>query len=153
MPIILAAIVGRAFGLVLGRVVFSHAVLTVVVWFGLSAISFWLADRNLGPWAGPYATVAAPMALLAWTLRRPAESRAKLWLFDGFYVWTRLGVAWAVVVAIARLVADDGSLARWLLDAWPYALVGVGSWLTQRALTEWLRRSHVRAGDLSVVGD
>ena len=53
MPILLAAVVGRAFGLLLGRVVFSHAMLTVIVWYGLSAASFWLAHRNISPAAAP----------------------------------------------------------------------------------------------------
>ena len=153
MPILLAAIVGRAFGLLLGRVVFSHAVLTVIVWYGLSATSFWLAHRNLGPAAAPYAAVLVPASLLVWTLWRPAESRTKLWLFDGFYVWTRLGVAWAVILSSFRLLAAHGSLAAWLPIAWPYLLAGLGSWLAQRALAEWLRRSHLRAGDLSLVGE
>lgn len=153
MPVLIGAIVGRAFGLLLGRVVFSHAVLTVIVWYGLAAAAFWLARQNLGPAAGPYAAALVPAALLAWTLWRPAESRVKLWLFDGFYVWTRLGIAWAVVVAAARLLADEGSMTAWIPNAWPYLLVGVGSWLAQLALVEWLRRSHVRAGDLSLAGE
>ena len=131
----------------------GHGGLTVIVWYGLSAASFWLAHRNLGPAAAPYAAVLVPAALLVCTLRRPAESRAKLWLFDGLYVWTRLGIVWAVVVSAIRLAHDGGSVARWLPGALPYVLAGVGSWLAQKALVDWLRRSQVRAGDLSVMGD
>ena len=153
MPVLIGVLVGRAFGLLLGRVVFSHAMLTVIVWYGLSGVSFWLAYENLGIVYGRCAAVLAPAALLAWTLRRPAESRVKLWLFDGFYVWTRLGITWAVVVVAFRLLAEHASLTRWVPTAWPYLLAGVGFWLAQRAVVEWLRRSHVRAGDLSLAGE
>ena len=153
MPVFIGILFGRAVGVLLGRLVFSHAMLTVIVWYGLSGFSFWLAYENLGLVYGRCAAVLALAALLAWTLRRPAESRVKLWLFDCFYVWTRLGIAWAVIVAAFRLLAEHGSLARWMPIAWPYLLAGVGFWLAQRAVLGWLLRSHIRAGDLSLAGE
>lgn len=151
MPVLLGAIVGRAFGLVLGRVVFSHAVLTVAVWYGLAAASFWLVRLNVGTAAAPWATVLGPAALLAWTLRSPATNRAKLWLLDGFYVWSRLGIVWGLGAALLRLLADGGVVMVWVPHALPFAGVTMGSWLAQRALKDWLRRSHVRAGDGSLL--
>jgi len=147
MPVLFGALFGRALGTVLGRVVWSHAFLTVVVWYGLSAAAFFVARANLGEAAGIPAAVLVPAALLAWTLHRPAESRVKLWLFDGFYVWCRLGVFWSAVVSAAGLFAAAGVITVWLSLVWPHLLVGLGCWLLQRALAEWLRRSRGRVTD------
>ena len=43
MPVLIGVLVGRAFGVLLGRLVFSHAMLTVIVWYGLALA---LLDRT-----------------------------------------------------------------------------------------------------------
>lgn len=146
MPVLLGVLVGRTFGLLLGRVVLSHAVLTVFLWYAVAAGAFWLAYRNLGPAAGPYACVLVPVALLGWTLWRPAENRIKLWMFDGLYVWTRLGIAYAILRLAVALLAAEGRIKPSLSQAWPWVLLAIACWLLQRGMVRWLRRSHRLAG-------
>lgn len=151
MPILLGSIVGRAFGLLLGRIVLSHAALTVGVWDGVAGGSYWLVRQNIGPGAAPYAGVLATLALLGWTLWRPAENRAKLWLLDGLYVWTRLGIGHVLLVAVMALLAVHGVIRSWLVDVWRTALLGAALLLMQRVMMSWVGRSHLRAGGLSRV--
>ena len=78
--------------------------------FALAVGAFWLTHRNVGPAAGPYACVPVPAALLGWTLWRPADNRIELRLCDGLYVWTGLGIAYAMqILAVTLLVAEGGA--------------------------------------------
>ena len=151
MPVLFAVLFGGAVGNGLARIMLSHAFLTLVVWCAAIWISIRIGYYNIGPAAGYVPGVLMPAALMAWTLWRPARSRAKLWMLGGLFVWARLGMFWFGGWAILRLINADWHLAAWIASAAPLVAAAVGFWALQRTMTGLLVRSHHREGDASCV--
>jgi hypothetical protein len=146
MPFIWGWIVGDA----LARIAFSRAIVTVALWYGVVAAGYWLGHSNISPAAGRVTAVIAPSALLAWTLWRPATSKARLWLIDGLYLWMRLTMWGCFVMVGGKLVAVNFKLTD-MAPAWPFAAGGGLAWLLQAGLIAWVAREHLRAGDRGLV--
>jgi hypothetical protein len=85
--------------------------------YAVAVGAFWLTYRNVGPAAGPYACVLVPAALLGWMLWRPADNRIELRMCDGLYVWTRLGIAYAMQILAVTLLVAEGRSKPWLSQA------------------------------------
>ena len=128
-----------------GRIAFSKAFLTLLLWWGVTVIGFWLGDANLGRPAATVTGVLAPACLFCWAMWHPTGNGLKLWVIDGIYLWLRLGMLILVGVAIWRLVHVQGRLGPWAAQAWPLASIGAVLVVLQRALAAWLRRSHQHA--------
>jgi hypothetical protein len=146
MPFIWGWIVGDA----LARIAFSRAIVTLALWYAVVAAGYWLGHSNISPAAGPVAAAIAPLALLAWTLWRPATSKARLWLIDGIYLWLRLAMWGCLVTVGAKLVAVNFKLTA-MAPAWPFAIGGGLAWLLQAGLIAWVARGHRQAGGRSLV--
>jgi hypothetical protein len=86
MPVLIGFLVGDA----AGRIVFSRLVTLMALWVAIPLIAGRLAAANVSHDAGVVATVAAPVAVLAWALVRPTRSRIKLTLLDGLFAWCRI---------------------------------------------------------------
>jgi hypothetical protein len=157
MPILLGLLIGGRLGWQAGhglaRLLLSHAALTLFLWAGVAWTGYALTKANVGPTAAPYAAVTAPAALSVWMIVAPAKSRAKLWLIDGLYIWTRLGIVVVFGVGVYLLLHDGGRLAVWLRNVWPLAIAGGVLWAAQRGIFVLLRRSHLAAGDRSLIGE
>lgn len=149
MPVLFGLMFGRLFA----QMAFSRAVVTLAMWAGVVFVGVQVGTANISPAGGMVMGVAAPIALLGWALWHPARSRAKLWLLDGIYLWLRLGLVFCVVMTGLALVAAGARLGQWIVMAWPYAASGGVIWGAQRALAAWLLRSHLRAGDGSMIPD
>lgn len=141
-----AWLIGWIVGDAAGRIAFSKPFLTVALWCGVCALGFWLGEANLGRAAGTWTALAAPAALLAWTLWHPARNGAKVWLVDGIYLWLRLGVVILVGWAAWLLFEAQGRVGPWLVQAWPMAVGCGGLWIVQKLLVAWMIRSHRLAG-------
>ena len=139
MPVLIGILFGRMFM----RIAFLRAVLTLLLWAVVWATAEGAGGRLLGHRAGWLAGCLASATLLAWSLWRPARSRAKLWMLDGVYLWLRLCLIGAVALAALALLSDGLTVAL-AADAWPFVLGGVAAWVAQRWLTGLLVRSRRR---------
>ena len=136
---------GWVVGDTVGRIAFSKAFLTLLLWWSVTVVGFWLGDANLGRPAAPVTGVLAPACLFVWAMWHPTGNGLKMWVIDGIYLWLRLGVLILVGIAIWRLVHVEGRLGPWVAQTWPLALIGAVLVVFQRVLAAWLRRSHRRA--------
>lgn len=149
MPVLIGVLFGRLFM----RIAFSRAVLTLILWAIVWGTASDAGGRLLGSGAGWIAGGLATATLLAWSLWRPARSRAKVWLLDGVYLWLRLGLIAAGALTVVSLFQGRGVTMAWAKDAWPIVLGGVAMWAAQRWLARLLVRSHGHEGDRSVMSD
>lgn len=126
---------------VLNATGFFRALPLLLLLFGLSLVSVLVAEANLGRECMPWAGVGVPAALMLWSARRPASSRAKLWIMDGTRCamssgkWLAL-IAFALTLPIVRFHLDE-----WLVQGWGWAVLALVAWCLERLVDRWTMRS------------
>ena len=145
MPVLIGVLFGRLFM----QIAFSRAALTLLLWATVWGTAEDAGSQLVGHGAGRVTGWVAVAILLAWSLWRPARSKAKIWMLEGAYIWLRLGLIVAGVLSFMALLHERGVNAAWARDAWPFLLGGVAAWAAQRWLAALLVRSHHREAEMS----
>lgn len=127
-------------------------IVTVVFWWGLAWICFYLGYANVSPEAGQVLAVVVPLAVLVWALWDPARSKLRFWLVEGVTICVGLAF-FGLLLAIAIKLVMVGFRLRDLAPAWPFAVAAAVAWSVRRMLFMLIARSHRRAGERSVLLD
>ena len=146
MPFLLGWLLGGAFL----RTGLMRPVVTVLFWWGLTCVCFFIGDANISRDAGKALAGAVPLAVLAWAVSDPATSKVRFWLVEGLMICAGLAFV-GFLIALAVRFAVAGFMLRDLGADWPLAAGAGAAWLVRRALQAVIDRSHRRAGDRSVV--
>lgn len=127
-------------------------VVTVLFWWGLTCVCFFVGDANISRLGGQVLAIVVPLAVLIWALWDPARSKVKFWLVEGVMICAGLAFM-GLLVAVAVEFAMAGFRLRDMVPAWPLAAWAGAAWLTRRLLVAIVERSHARVGERSVVFD
>ena len=127
-------------------------IVTVLFWWGLVCICFFVGDANISRMAGQVMALVVPIAVLAWALWHPATSKVKFWLVEGLMICASLAFVGLLIVIAVRFVMV-GFRLRDIVSDWPLAFWAGAAWAVRRVLHALIDRSHRKAGERSVVCD
>lgn len=104
-------------------------------------LAFMILRANAGLVPAVAAAAIAPMTILIWSYRRPAEDWRKLWMLSRIDEFLK-GLVWVCLVASVMILAEKNyAIGPWLTVGLPLAVGSVASWLLSKLSFELLNLS------------